>query len=130
MVNLKKIVRRIIWNGRIIKPAIDRNIALQEKRNGPIPIPRYEFPFEKMKIGDSFKVMYSEMSRQSVSGHTSHYEKSDKNKRKNGSMKAHFTTREGIDLDGQHFTRVWRVSWSRKKGPKYTLIGGNTWPTK
>ena len=52
---------------------------------------------------------------------------SDKNKYKNGSMKAVFITRQGMDPDGQLFTRVWRVhpSYLDNDRVKYTTIRKN-----
>mgnify|MGYP003148922121 CR=1 FL=1 len=121
-----KLLYRIVWKWNPIKPVIETNIAIQRTMKH-FHHRKYQLPFENMRIGSSFKVMFSEMRKETVAEYKKIYMTSDKNKRKNGSMKAVFITRQGMNPDGQLFTRVWRVHPSDLKVSrmKYTTIRKN-----
>ena len=75
-----------------------------------IPMPNwgkatsYNYPYEEMEIGDSFKMMHTEASNEKVSNRVHCWMRGARNPNH-----LRFACRKGIDPDGQTFTRVWRV---------------------
>ena len=65
----------------------------------------YNYPYEEMEIGDSFKVMHTEASNEKVSNRVHCWMRGARNPNH-----LRFACRKGIDPDGQTFTRVWRVT--------------------
>tara|TARA_R100001143_G_C3338993_1_gene123287 strand:+ start:138 stop:521 length:384 start_codon:yes stop_codon:yes gene_type:complete len=64
----------------------------------------YNYPYEEMEIGDSFKVMHTEASNEKVSNRVHTWMRGASN-----TKQLRFACRKGVDPDGQTFTRVWRT---------------------
>lgn len=75
-----------------------------------IPLPRwtkptvYDYPYEQMEIGDSFRIWHTEASNEIVSSRVHSWMRGPKNIKH-----LRFACRKGKDPDGQTYTRVWRV---------------------
>ena len=90
--NTTTIVRIIVH-----KPGIDKGIAIPRPR---AKARNYEYPWEDMAVGDSFKVPCEVSSMSSVSTRVGNW-----NRRHPGTR---FITRQMIDDEGKKYTRVWR----------------------
>jgi hypothetical protein len=79
------------------KPSIEKGIPFHARTR----MQSWEYPYEDMKIGDSFHVMVSETSNPIVTTRVHSYNKHNPDTR--------FVCRTLADENGDRLTRVWRV---------------------
>jgi hypothetical protein len=79
------------------KPSIEKGIPFTPRTR----MQSWEYPYEDMEIGDSFRVMISETSNAIVSTRIHSYNKVNTDTR--------FSCRTQVDENGDRLTRVWRV---------------------
>jgi hypothetical protein len=79
------------------RPSIEKGIAFVPRRR----MHSWEYPYEDMKIGDSFHVMVSETSNPIVSTRVHSHNKHNPDTK--------FSCRTQVDEHGNPLTRVWRV---------------------
>ena len=75
-----------------------------------IPMPKiarpteHDYPYEEMKIGDSFKIMETETPNSIVMSRVHSWMRGPKN-----TTRLRFACRKGKDADKEKYTRVWRM---------------------
>ena len=79
------------------KPSIEKGIPFTPRTR----MQSWEYPYEDMKIGDSFHVMVSETSNPTVATRVHSHNKRN--------PKTRFSCRTQVDENRDRLTRVWRV---------------------
>ena len=81
-------------------PTIEKGIPLPKWSRPTV----FSYPYEEMEIGDSFRIMHTEASNDSVSSRVHSWMRGPKN-----TKEWRFACRKGKDEQGNGFTRVWRT---------------------
>lgn len=90
--------------------AVHKIIAKRPDIEKGIPMPSwgkptfFDYPYDEMEIGDSFKIPHTEASNILISSRVHSWMRGPKN-----TAGFRFACRKGTDDDGQGYTRVWRV---------------------
>ena len=81
-------------------PVIEKGIPLPKGSRPTV----FSYPYEEMEIGDSFKIMHTEASNDTVSSRVHSWMRGPKNIKE-----LRFACRKGKDEQGNTYTRVWRT---------------------
>ena len=81
-------------------PVIEKGIPLPKWSRPTV----FSYPYEEMEIGDSFKIMHTEASNDTVSSRVHSWMRGPKNIKE-----LRFACRKGKDEQGNTYTRVWRT---------------------
>lgn len=83
-----------------LAPTIEKGIPLPTWSRPTV----FSYPYEEMEIGDSFKIMHTEASNNTISSRVHSWQRGPKNPKG-----LRFACRQGKDKQGNGFTRVWRI---------------------